>query len=125
MNGEFPYTYNHSPELEALKEAAFSVLHDHEGCDRQDWIEWIIADHSEELTDAIGNDPYDVYPQLEDYWDSMDYEDPVTGLSFTYRDWAEYFANWEHRKVYDRLNEVCEQLYEANRKLATIKESLE
>ena len=60
--------------------------------------------------DAIGEDPYDVNSLLSDYWDSMDYEDPDTGICFTYRDWAEYFINWEHREVYDKLVEVSRKL---------------
>jgi hypothetical protein len=114
MNGEFLYNSEQDQKLQELKRAAFEVLYEHEGCDRQDWIDWIIADHGEELAEVIGDNPYDTYPQLEDYWDSMDYEDPNTGVCLTYRDWAEYFSCWEHKEVYDKL-------VEANNKLKSIK----
>lgn len=109
MNGEFPYNEK-TPEMDKLKRAAFEVLRDNDGCECQDWIDALIGEYGEIVVDAFGEDPYDVNSQLSDYWDSMDYEDPDTGICFTYRDWAEYFTNWEHREVYDKLVEVSRKL---------------
>lgn len=96
--------------MDKLKRAAFEVLRDNDGCECQDWINALIGEYGEIVVDAIGEDPYDVNSLLSDYWDSMDYEDPDTGICFTYRDWAEYFINWEHREVYDKLVEVSWKL---------------
>lgn len=109
MNGEIPYNEK-TPEMDKLKRAAFEVLRDNEGCECQDWMDALIGEYGEIVVDAIGEDPYDVNSLLSDYWDSMDYEDPDTGICFTYRDWAEYFINWEHREVYDKLVEVSRKL---------------
>lgn len=79
--------------MDKLKRAAFEVLRDNEGCECQDWMDALIGEYGEIVVDAIGEDPYDVNSLLSDYWDSMDYEDPDTGICFTYRDWAEYFSS--------------------------------
>ena len=42
--------------------------------------------------DALGNNPNEVYAELEDIWENVDYEDPRTGICLTYQNWAEYFA---------------------------------
>lgn len=96
--------------MEVFKRAAFDVLRDNEGCDCQDWINILVGEYGKEVVDAFDDDPFYVNSMLSDYWDSMDYEDPDTGICFTFRDWAEYFANWEHREVYDKLVEVSRKL---------------
>lgn len=116
MNGEFPYNEK-TPEMEVFKRAAFDVLRDNEGCDCQDWINILVGEYGEIVVDAFDDDPFYVNSQLSDYWDSMDYEDPDTGICFTFRDWAEYFAKWEQREVYDKLVEV-------SRKLKSIKDTV-
>jgi hypothetical protein len=109
MNGEYPYCET-APEMDKLKRAAFEVLRDNEGCECQDWINILVDEYGKEVVDAFDDDPFYVNSQLSDYWDCMDYEDPDTGICFTYRDWAEYFINWEHREVYDKLVEVSRKL---------------
>ena len=70
-------------DMDKLKRAAFEVLRDNEGCECQDWMDALIGEYGEIVVDAIGEDPYDVNSLLSDYWDSMDYEDPDTGICFT------------------------------------------
>lgn len=89
---------------EDLKDAAWNVLHDNPGCDRQDWIDTLIRQYPTEVVDALGTDPYDVHAQLSDLWD-MEYEDSETGLCERYRDWAEYFVTERTVELYDILKE--------------------
>ena len=97
MNGEFPYNEK-TPEMEVFKRAAFGVLRDNEGCDCQDG-----GQNVNKVESGV---------RLR-----YQYEDPDTGICFTFRDWAEYFANWEQREVYAKLVEV-------SRKLKSIKDTV-
>lgn len=95
--------YNEDEDYQAFKRLAFEVIRDGEGeMECQDWINELIQ--CNETANVFGSDdpPY-VFATLEDYWDTMDYEDPDTGVCFTYRDWALFFQNWTHKEVYDQL----------------------
>lgn len=89
---------------EDLKDAAWNVLHDNPGCDRQDWIDTLIRQYPTEVVDALGIDPHDVHAQLSDLWD-MEYEDSETGLCERFRDWSEYFVTERTVELYDVLKE--------------------
>lgn len=86
-----------------LKRVAFDAIYK-DGCeDCGDWINTLVNCYSEEVVEALGNNPHDVYPLLEDWWNSMDYEDSRTGICLTYRNWAEYFAGEFGHIIYDEL----------------------
>lgn len=89
-----------------LKAAAWNILHENPGTEYGDWVAMLIEQYPAEIVDALGSRPEDVYAELSDMWDSMDYEDPETGEFHTFRDWAEYFATDRSVELYDRLTEA-------------------
>lgn len=102
MNGEYPYRETDS-FMEELKRAAFNAIYK-DGCDNcGDWIDTLVNCYSEEVVDALGNNPNEVYAELEDIWETMDYEDPRTGICLTYQNWAEYFTGEFAHTIYNKL----------------------
>lgn len=102
MNGEYPYCGTGS-FTDELKRAAFEAIYK-DGCDDcGDWIDTLVNCYSEEVMDALGNNPNEVYAELEDIWETVDYEDPRTGICLTYQNWAEYFAGEFTHTIYDEL----------------------
>lgn len=93
-----------------LKDAAWNVLHDCPGCDCGDWMQELFEQYPSEVVDALGVDPYEVRAQLEDWWDSMDYEDERTGMCERYRDWAEYFCTEKSVELYDWVVQLSAEL---------------
>ena len=102
MTGEYPYCGTGS-FTDELKRAAFEAIYK-DGChDCGDWIDTLVNCYSEEVMDALGNNPNEVYAELEDIWENVDYEDPRTGICLTYQNWAEYFAGELAHTIYDEL----------------------
>ena len=59
MNGEYPYRETDS-FMEELKRAAFNAIYK-DGCDNcGDWIDTLVNCYSEEVVDALGNNPNEV-----------------------------------------------------------------
>lgn len=102
MNGEFPYCET-DPVMDTLKKIAFDTLWRYGSKDCGDWINDLLACCPEEVVDALGNNPNEVYAELEDMWETVDYEDPRTGICLTYKNWAEYFAGEFAYTIYDEL----------------------
>ena len=87
MNGEYPYCKT-EPFMDELKKAAFNAIYK-DGCDNcGDWIDTLVNE---------------VYAELEDIWETMDYEDPRTGICLTYQNWAEYFTGEFAHTIYNEL----------------------
>ena len=111
MNGEFPYCET-DPFMGALKRAAFEAIYK-DGCDDcGDWIDTLINCYSEEVVDALGNNPPEVFAALTDIWERTDYEDPRTGFSMTYQKWAALFAVEYGLEVYEELIKTKRSLNE-------------
>ncbi len=89
-----------------LKEAAWNILHDNPGTDFGEWQEMLVEQYPTELVDALGTNPPEVFAELSEWWDSMDYDDGITDLRCTFRDWAEYFATERSVELYDLLIEA-------------------
>lgn len=67
MNGEYPYCKT-EPFMDELKKAAFNAIYK-DGCDNcGDWIDTLVNCYSEEVVDTLGNNPNEVYAELEDIW---------------------------------------------------------
>ena len=96
--------------MDALKRAAFEAIYKDGSEDCGDWIDTLINCYSEEVVDAFGNNPYEVYAELEDMWETLDYEDPRTGICLTYRDWAALFAVEYGLEVYEELVKAKKEL---------------
>lgn len=101
---------NEQDAMQELKDAAWNVLHDCPGCDCGDWMQELFEQYPSEVVDALGVNPYEVRAQLEDCWDSMDYEDKRTGKSERYRDWAEYFCTEKSVELYDWVVQLSAEL---------------
>lgn len=89
-----------------LKEAAWNILHENPGTDFGDWQMMLIEQYPTEVVDALGTNPPEVFTELSDWWDCMDYDDGVLEIPHTFREWAEYFATERSVELYDLLVEA-------------------
>ena len=89
-----------------LKEAAWNILHENPGTDFGDWLMMLIEQYPTEVVDALGTNPPEVFAELSDWWDCMDYDDGVLEIPHTFREWAEYFATERSVELYDLLVEA-------------------
>lgn len=89
-----------------LKEAAWNILHENHGTDFGDWQMMLIEQYPTEVVDALGTNPPEVFAELSDWWDCMDYDDGVLEIPHTFREWAEYFATERSVELYDLLVEA-------------------
>lgn len=93
-----------------LKEAAWNILHENPGTDFGDWQMMLIEQYPTEVVDALGTNPPEVYAELSDWWDCMDYDDGVLEIPHTFREWAEYFATERSVELYDLLVEAKREI---------------
>ena len=89
-----------------LKEAAWNILHENPGTDFGDWQMMLIEQYPTEVVDALGTNSPEVFAELSDWWDCMDYDDGVLEIPHTFREWAEYFATERSVELYDLLVEA-------------------
>lgn len=93
-----------------LKEAAWNILHENPGTDFGDWQQMLIEQYPTEVVDALGTNPPEVYAELSDWWNCMDYDDGVLEIPYTFCDWAEYFATERSVELYDLLAEAKREI---------------
>lgn len=93
-----------------LKEAAWNILHENTGTDFGDWQMMLIEQYPTEVVDALGTNPPEVFAELSDWWDCMDYDDGVMEIPHTFREWAEYFATERSVELYDLLVEAKREI---------------
>lgn len=95
-------------QYECFWRALFDAIYDGVDISTPDeWADVLVSNYFEDIEPIIDcDDPHDFYATLSDYWDTMDYEDPRTGICLTYSDWAHYFANYFSRMIYDELIEA-------------------
>lgn len=105
MNEENIYN-DHAALMGELKEVAFEYLLLNPGSEFGDWQQGLISDYPTEVVDALGTDPEDVYASLADLWED-DYDDPKTGISQKFSEWAMSFANDYAVGIYYFLVEAC------------------
>lgn len=95
---------------EELKEAAWNILHENPDTDLENWKMMLIEQYPTEVVDALGTNPPEVFAELSDWWDGMGYDDGITDLCYTFRDWAEYFATEWSVELYDLLVEAKREI---------------
>ncbi len=93
-----------------LKEAAWNILHENPETDLENWKMLLIEQYPTEVVDALGTNPPEVFAELSDWWESMGYDDGITDLCYTFRDWAEYFATERSVELYDLLVEAKREI---------------
>lgn len=93
-----------------LKEAAWNILHENPDTNFENWKMMLIEQYPTEVVDALGTNPPEVFAELSDWWDSMGYDDGITDLCYTFRDWAEYFATERSVELYDLLVEAKREI---------------
>lgn len=93
-----------------LKEAAWNILHENPGTDFGDWQMMLIEQYPTEVVDALGTNPPEVFAELSDWWNCMDYDDGVLEIPHTFREWAEYFATERSVELYDLLVEAKREI---------------
>jgi len=89
-----------------LKEAAWNILHENPDTDMESWKMMLIGQYPTEVVDALGTNPPEVFADLSDWWESMEYDDGITGICCTFGEWAEYFATERSVELYDMLVEA-------------------
>lgn len=105
------YGDGETPDFYAeLKEAAWNILHENPDTDLENWKMMLIEQYPTEVVDALGTNPPEVFAELSDWWDSMGYDDGITDLCYTFRDWAEYFATERSVELYDLLVEAKREI---------------
>lgn len=60
---------------EELKEAAWNILHENPDTDLENWKMMLIEQYPTEVVDALGTNPPEIFAELSDWWDSMDYDE--------------------------------------------------
>ena len=93
-----------------LKEAAWNILYENPGTDLENWKMMLVEQYPTEVVDALGTNPSEVFAELSEWWNSMGYDDRITGLCYTFRDWAEYFATERSVELYDLLVEAKREI---------------
>lgn len=93
-----------------LKEAAWNILHENPGTDFGDWQNMLIEQYPTEVVDALGSNSFDVFAELTDWWNCMDYDDGVLEIPYTFQNWAEYFATERSVELYDLLAEAKREI---------------
>lgn len=76
------------------------------GSEFGDWKKELTRQYPTEVVDALGTNPQEVYAELADWWESMEYDDEATGICERFCDWAEYFATERSVELYDMLVEA-------------------
>lgn len=107
MNEEYLYGQS-DPLMEELKAAAFEYLLLNPGSEFGDWQQGLIEEYPTEVVDALGNNPGKVHADLADLWES-DYEDPKTGVTQKFSEWAMSFANEYSVGIYYFLVDACKK----------------
>lgn len=85
-------------DLEILKRVAFQYLQDNPGTE-DDWGQGLIEAYGREVVDAFGCDPFDVWADLSDLWESA-YYDEQSGIEMDFSEWAEFFCTESAVQVY-------------------------
>lgn len=93
-----------------LQEAAWNILHENPDTDLESWKTMLIEQYPAEVVDALGTNPPEVFAELTDWWESMGYDDGITDLCYSFRDWAEYFATERSVELYDLLVEAKREI---------------
>lgn len=82
-----------TPDFEAeLVEAGWNIVHDNPGIECAEWMDLLVQRYPLEVVDALGNNPFVVFPTLEDWWEQKEYTDPETGDWNTLAGWSDYYA---------------------------------
>lgn len=111
-----------SPDfLQELRDAAWNIVKENPGIERQDWIDTLIRQYPTEVVDAYGTDPWEVNHSLSDLWE-MEYTDPDTGEWNSFAGWSEYFAT-DPDSLRDQLERANGRIRELETELAMLKSS--
>lgn len=112
MNKETIYT-KADTSIDELKASAFEYLLLNPGSEFGDWRQGFIEEYPTEVVDALGSNPWEVYADLADLWET-DYCDPATGMEQKYSEWAMTFTNEYATGVYYFLVDACKKLKKLN-----------
>lgn len=107
--------------LQELRDAAWNIVKENPGIERQDWIDTLIRQYPTEVVDAYGTDPWEVNHSLSDLWE-MEYTDPDTGGCNSFAGWSEYFAT-DPYALRAQLERANERIRELETELSTLKSS--
>jgi hypothetical protein len=106
--------------MEELKKGAWNIVRENPGIERQYWIEELISQYPSEVVDVFGNNPFEVYPLLEDMWDCNDYEDPETHDCMSFAEWSDYYYS-DPEALRDQLDRAKERIRELETEISRLK----
>lgn len=113
----------------ALVEAGWKIIHEHPGIECAEWMDLLVQQYPLEVVDALGNNPFEVFPTLEDWWEQKEYTDPDTGDWNTLAGWSECYATDPEYlqlrldKANDRIRELETELKLCKAKLSLFENS--
>lgn len=93
MNLDNWFEADNAPDfLQEIKDAAWNIVRENPGIDREAWIDVLIRQYPTEVVDAFGVNPPEVYQELSDLWET-EYTDPETGEWNSFAGWSEQLIN--------------------------------
>ncbi len=102
------------PIMEELKAAAFEVILLNPGCDRGDWAQTLVEQYGDQVIDAYGENPEEVYHALTDLWEAP-YYDHNSGLEQDFSEWAATFSTEQSVQLYYHLTEALNKAKESKK----------
>ena len=69
---------------------------------KEDWMQTLVLRFANETTSIFGQDLQDILNGLSFHWENY-YQEPLTGLEFTYEEWADIFNHKHSAKLFLRL----------------------
>lgn len=94
---------NKSEDREKLEKIAFELIKECDGLDCGQWAYELATNNPHEVIDAFCSNPFDVVSDLENMWESDDYEDSESGLSMSWQNWSDFFSTDAAKIVYWKL----------------------
>jgi hypothetical protein len=88
--------------------------------DRSSALDQLIIKHSPLVVDVFGDNPFDVMPELLDFYDYNDYENPENGECRSFADWSEYFCKLPRKELTQIIFDLMKKRASVENMLATI-----
>lgn len=94
-----------SAAIRELMAAAFETILFFPGIDYERWVKVLLLEYTEEVVDALGDEPDEVHEALYELWHDVVYADESTSIEKKYCDWAALLKNQAMVEYYYKLVE--------------------
>lgn len=107
-----------------LLDAGWRVLMEEKDIDCSAWVQTLIERFPKRCIDVLGDDPWDLWGLLTDWWSDKEYTNPKTGETDTFEGWAWYYQN-EGDGLRERLDDALAEIENLKSQLSTYKDFAE